>query len=117
MKLFCEITSERGKEVTKSGNEYIAMSINNETRDILAEISTKVKEKWLDNPKIVIAYNSHIVDIVLHDMAEESSDFWGISEKTKEEKQKMDNWKPKTAIEDECNKGNAKSCPIHFVHR
>ena len=44
MKLFTTITSERGKPVTKSGNEYVEVKILNENRDTIAIISFDSKK-------------------------------------------------------------------------
>jgi len=38
MKLYTTIASERGKTVSKSGNEYLEIEIYNETREKVAEI-------------------------------------------------------------------------------
>jgi len=92
MKLYATTTSERASK-GQGGNDYLEINITDDVKNILASIGTKPKEKWLSNPIIQICYNSHIVDIKIHDMAKESSNFWGISEKTKEVKNKMDNWK------------------------
>lgn len=39
MKLFLTATSERGKPVTKSGNDYINMEIIDENREKIADIT------------------------------------------------------------------------------
>jgi hypothetical protein len=39
MKLFTTITSERGKPVTKSGNNYLTIILQDEMQDKVAEIT------------------------------------------------------------------------------
>lgn len=41
MKLHLTATSERGKPVTKSGNEYIKIEIKNEKREVIANYTFK----------------------------------------------------------------------------
>jgi hypothetical protein len=49
MKLFTTITSERGKPVTKSGNEHITIDLQDEKRDKIASIV-------ITNCKIVVSH-------------------------------------------------------------
>lgn len=39
MKLFLKARSERGKEITKSGNDKLEIEITNEDRQLLADIT------------------------------------------------------------------------------
>lgn len=39
MNLFCKIESERGKPVTKSGNDYIDIEVLNENREVVLDIT------------------------------------------------------------------------------
>ena len=44
MKLHAKITSERGKPVTKSGNEYLEVLVNNEQRENVYMFTVEKRE-------------------------------------------------------------------------
>lgn len=45
MKLYATITSERGKEISKSGNEFIAINLYNEARICYGSIEVLPDDK------------------------------------------------------------------------
>lgn len=48
MKLYATTSSERGKEVHKSGNEFMQIQISNEKREIFASIEVRPDESiWI----------------------------------------------------------------------
>ena len=51
MKLFLTATSERGKPVTKSGNEYISIEVKSDKR-VLTACFIEIMEKDADNLEI-----------------------------------------------------------------
>ena len=60
MKLFTTITSERGKPVTKSGNEFINMEIQDENREVIYNFKIQTTDtgtyiRLSDDKKILIA--------------------------------------------------------------
>ena len=55
MRLFTTITSERGKPVTKSGNEYIDIEVQNEHR-------TKIASIRITEGDITIHYDERLTD-------------------------------------------------------
>ncbi len=59
MKLFTTITSERGKPVTKSGNEHISVHVIDENRKVIAHI------KILEDKRIcvIIGENARLITV------------------------------------------------------
>lgn len=59
MKLYAAITSERGKPVDKSGNEYINVSIKDENRETISEL---VLQRSTDGLGDIIYYRTWFAD-------------------------------------------------------
>jgi hypothetical protein len=79
MRLGATITSERGKAVTKTGNEFIEVNITDSEGDIIATIGIRPKRWEFDKPLVQIGYNMHLSEIKVHEMVNDSGDFWGVN--------------------------------------
>ena len=71
MRLFLEAQSERGKPVTKSGNEWIHITILDEKRLVLADIA--LKPNPYGKPEVQFRHDGSVSAIRVHDMEKESN--------------------------------------------
>ncbi len=76
MKLYLTATSERGKPVTKSGNDYIKIEIYNKNQEVCAILCIN-HPLWFKNPQMSINYNKGMIDLSRHDMEMESQKIKG----------------------------------------
>lgn len=60
MKLHLTATSERGKAITKSGNEYIELELKDENRQVIATIKVKYNQMtiWHGNNLDIRSYKN-----------------------------------------------------------
>ncbi len=61
MKLGATITSERGKPVTKTGNEYLEIDIKDDNHQVIAEMRVYIKNDSVgEYPDIIIKWADHV---------------------------------------------------------
>lgn len=86
MKLYATTTSERATK-GQGGNDYLEINVTDEQGDIIANIAITPRKFEVSKPIVRLRYNTHLSEIVINEMANDSNDFWGVN-KEKGEKQK-----------------------------
>lgn len=95
MKLHLTATSERGKPVTKSGNDYLDLDIRGENRNKIAKICITVeKQDATDKEHIKIAFH----------VEGEKSSFYNLYTE------------PKTAREKQCDKCSVNMTDLDYIN-